>query len=352
MLYDLNIPWSPSTNAAQLQRTLKFASSLGYGVVALNQTVVAPITAQPDNQIPLLTPPPASHPQPQQGGAPSGSTADDKLPTTLRRVTIVISDPKSNHRLTAFAAAYDVVAVRPTTERAFAECCTDMANISLISLDMTSHFPFHFHPRTSMAAVNRGVLFEICYGQALAASEAGDTRARSNFISNLMSLVRATKGRGLVLSSEARAALDLRAPADVVNLCAVWGLSAEKGTEALGVNPRSVVVNEGIRRRGFRGVIDVIRGAHGGPLAWNADGDGGKTEAKGKEKGKGKNPKGGKDTGGGHDAGRGEQSQKGLKRGNSEIETGSGEQALPISKRQAKKMRVASQKEARQKDTK
>lgn len=115
-----------------------------------------------------------------------------------------------------------------------------------------------------MAAVARGSRFEICYSQALAATGAEASRHRANFIGNVQGLIRATKGRGLVLSSEAKSALGLRGPADVVNLMAVWGLGPERGMEALGTTPRSVVVNEGVRRRGFRGVVDIVKPAEGG----------------------------------------------------------------------------------------
>lgn len=108
-----------------------------------------------------------------------------------------------------------------------------------------------------MAAVGRGVRFEICYAQALTA----DARGRAAFIGNAAGLLRATRGRGIVLSSEAKTALTLRAPADVVNLLSVWGLGNEKGLEGLGTVPRSVVVNEGIKRNGFRGVIDIVQTA-------------------------------------------------------------------------------------------
>lgn len=106
-----------------------------------------------------------------------------------------------------------------------------------------------------MAAVSRGVRFEICYAQALAA----DPHGRARFISNVTGLIRATRGRGIILSSEAKSALGLRAPADVVNLFTVWGLGNEKGMEGLGSVPRGVVVNEGIKRSGFRGVIDIVQ---------------------------------------------------------------------------------------------
>lgn len=106
-----------------------------------------------------------------------------------------------------------------------------------------------------MAAISRGIRFEICYSQALTA----DARGRANFISNVTNLVRTTRGRGIFLSSEAKDALSLRGPADVVNLLNVWGLNNEKGMQGLGEIPRSVVVNEGIKRSGFRGVIDVVQ---------------------------------------------------------------------------------------------
>jgi ribonuclease P/MRP protein subunit RPP1 len=87
-----------------------------------------------------------------------------------------------------------------------------------------------------------------------------DSSARRNFISNCISIVRATRGRGLVISSEAKNILGLRAPADVLNLLGVWGLARERGLESMGVNPRGVVINEGMKRTSFRGVVNVIDG--------------------------------------------------------------------------------------------
>jgi ribonuclease P/MRP protein subunit RPP1 len=84
--------------------------------------------------------------------------------------------------------------------------------------------------------------------------------ARRNFIGTVVAIVRATRGRGLVVSSGAQSVLGVRAPADVLNLLNVWGLTKESGLESLGVNPRGVVVNEGLRRTSFRGVVDVVEG--------------------------------------------------------------------------------------------
>ncbi|KAM7194284.1 RNase P subunit p30 domain containing protein [Naviculisporaceae sp. PSN 640] len=358
MLYDLNIAWSPTTPAHELEQTLRFAKNLGYDVVALNHQIsngsIPNLPNQIINPIPQLTPPHSSFP----GGAslPSVSTkpgtvtnlsttaasssittssSSASLPTVLRRATIIINDPATtNYRVADFTRAYDLVALRPTNEKAFSWACLQVTEVpAIISLDFTTFLGYHIHHRTAMAAVHRGSRFEICYSQVLGGV---DSRARSSFIGNVLSLVRATKGRGIIVSSEARNALGLRGPADVVNLLAVWGLGPEKGTEAMGVGARAVVVNEGVRRRGFRGVVDILKTAEGGEnLAPDDDGeqDGtGNGKGAGKNQGKQQQQKGNK------------QQQQGKnqnqKRKNGDADgTGIGGAADGMSKRQAKKMR-------------
>lgn len=194
-----------------------------------------------------------------------------------------------------------------------------------------------------MAAVHRGVLFEVCYSQLVANS---DARARGTFIANFLELVRATKGRGIVLSSEARASeggVGLRAPADVVNLFACWGLGNEKGTEALGVNPRAVVVNEGLKRRGYRGVVDIVQ-AEGRIPASQAkeDGDDGDKGKEGKKKISGGAEQKSKNKGGQKPHG---SQQDGVNGNGKRRHDGAGDQtSLPVlSKRQAKKLKLAGQ---------
>ncbi|KAK3950932.1 RNase P subunit p30-domain-containing protein [Pseudoneurospora amorphoporcata] len=300
MLYDLNIAWSPTTPASELERTLKFAKNLGYDVVALNQTITGNIPTQPhpiSNPIPQLTSPHPSFP----GGSGSTSatstttarttttttnlsttassavppTSTSSLPTVLRRVTLTVTDPSTtNYRLADYARSYDLLALRPTNDKAFSWACLSTTEPpAIISLDLTQFLGFHIHHRTAMAAVHRGTRFEICYSQTFTSGNSVDAqRARSNFIGNVLGLLRATKGRGIIVSSEAKSALGLRGPADVVNLLAVWGLGPEKGTEALGTGPRAVVVNEGVKRRGFRGVVDIVQTAPGGKVRSEEEG--------------------------------------------------------------------------------
>ena len=345
MLYDLNIVWTPSTSTEELEKTLRFAKMLGYDVVALNHIVSPPVPKTITNPIPLLASPPSTaEPNrpvlpgdvPGPPAAPSSSSSSSSpWPTVLRRVTITVTDPgTTNYKLPDYARAYDLVAVRPTSDKAFQWACLSADEASIVSLDLSVPLGYHIAPRTAMAAVQRGARFEIAYGQAVQAARGGEgSRARAVFLGNALALLRATKGRGVLASSEARAALALRGPADVVNLLAVWGLGPDKGTEALRGVPRSVVVNEGIKRRGFRGVVDIVETAGPDPDPPERREGGGARDKDQRQKQKQK--------------GTSQQQQQGQKR-KSDVAGGSvvssdASNAATISKRQAKKMRLATE---------
>ena len=69
-----------------------------------------------------------------------------------------------------------------------------------------------------------------------------------------------TRGKGIIISSEAKRALTCRGPFDVVNLGVVWGLPQERGHEAITREARAVVVQGDMKRSSFRGVVDVVYG--------------------------------------------------------------------------------------------
>ncbi|KAG4216719.1 hypothetical protein PC116_g34800, partial [Phytophthora cactorum] len=117
--------------------------------------------------------------------------------------------------------------------------------------------------------------------------------------------------------------MSLRGPADVVNLLAVWGLPTDRGMEALGVNPRGVVVNEGIKRSGFRGVVDIMNVAE---RSEEEQAKLSKEIVEGKDNRKRKN-------------GGGETAEKGGEGGAGGA--GGREDNAPMSKRQAKKLKAA-----------
>jgi ribonuclease P/MRP protein subunit RPP1 len=93
------------------------------------------------------------------------------------------------------------------------------------------------------------VAIEICYAAGI-----DDTAARRNIISNAVGLIRGTRGRGLLISSEARRTVDLRGPFDVINLATFWGLKQEIGMG----DGRKVLLHSDARRLTYKGAVQVV----------------------------------------------------------------------------------------------
>lgn len=237
--HDLNVPYT--TDHAALAQTLAFHAELGFSVVA--------IAIAETGKLPT-TPPPIPV---------SSLTVPRSISTVLTRLTITISDATQNHRLASFQPHYSLVALRPTTEKALQLCCNSL-ECDLISLDFSQRLPFVLKFKTVASALQRGVRFEICYAPSI---QSGHSDARRNLISGALALIRATRGRGIILSSEAKNALGVRGPYDVINLAQVWGLGQERGKEALCEEAGKVVRLAALKRTSFRGVVDVIDGGGG-----------------------------------------------------------------------------------------
>ncbi|KAK3067079.1 RNA-binding RNA processing protein rpp1 [Teratosphaeriaceae sp. CCFEE 6253] len=237
MFYDLNIPFS--SNDAHLPRTLAFIGELGYNVVALNHSIIGKLPMQITCAIP--------DPLPSKDIPP-------KL-EIRRRVTLTLTESYQNARLAELARAYDILAVRPIDERTLQLACSSL-DCDIISLDLTQRLPFYFKYKMLSEAIKSGKRFEICYSQGMM----GDSSARRNLISNATQLIRASRGRGLIISSEAKAAVGCRGPWDAINLATIWGLAQDRGFEAMSKEPRSVVVTAQLKRTSYRGIIDVVYG--------------------------------------------------------------------------------------------
>jgi ribonuclease P/MRP protein subunit RPP1 len=179
----------------------------------------------------------------------------------LRRCNIFLTDAASNFRIPQLQQHYDLIAARPTDEKTLQQACQSL-DVDIISLDLTQKFEKHFKFPMLGTAVARGVKIELCYGQAILSS---DSNAKRNVIGNATALIRVTRGRGLIMSSEAKSALGLRAPSDVMNLASVWGLGLERGKDALTKEPRSVVEFARLKRQSYKGIVGIVYGGEKPP---------------------------------------------------------------------------------------
>lgn len=167
-----------------------------------------------------------------------------------------MTDSASNFRIPQLQQLYDLVAARPTDERTLQQACQSL-DVDIISLDMTKKFEKHFKFPMLGTAIARGIKIELCYSQGILSS---DPMAKRNLISNATQLIRVTRGRGLIFSSEAKSVLGIRAPSDVINLASVWGLGTERGKDGLTREPRSVVEYARLKRQSFKGIVDIVHG--------------------------------------------------------------------------------------------
>ncbi|CAO2656822.1 Nn.00g056250.m01.CDS01 [Neocucurbitaria sp. VM-36] len=302
MFHDLNVPWTEATR--ELQRTVAFLDELGYDVVALTHTYSGKLPADLTSAIPSSLPFP--------------TPARLRI---LRRCNIFLTDSASNFRVPQLQQQYDLVAARPTDERTLQQACQSL-DVDIISLDLTRKFEKHFKFPMLGTAISRGIKIELCYSQGILSN---DPMAKRNLIMNATQLIRVTRGRGLIFSSEAKSVLGIRAPSDVINLASVWGLGTEKGKDGLTREPRSVVEFARLKRQSFKGIVDIVYGGEK-PVEKSA------AEAKDKQSQKVK----------------GSQNQNGKRPGDSleSIPLRQAEEDKPISKRQQKRNKKAKMEEA------
>lgn len=183
-------------------------SKVGYTTVALNYTIEGKID-------------PATHINPLLA-VPS---RNDLI--ILRRLTIVLDESSergfglSTQHATQLSS-YDIIALRPTTANTFSLACLTHTQPSpttahVISIDATSagpQLPFRLKPSLVRTAVRNGGVFEISYSGALAS----DDSTRRNWWAGAREIVRATKGKGLLLTGGGQGIAELRAPLDAINL--------------------------------------------------------------------------------------------------------------------------------------
>ncbi|KAF6767580.1 RNase P subunit p30 [Kalmanozyma brasiliensis GHG001] len=185
--------------------------------------------------------------------------------TQLSRLTLVLDDQSMGKSGSGWVTnnatalqSYDLLAVRPTNEAAFQHACLTLSELKPFSIDIISldfgaqpRLPFFLKRSTVNAALENGVQFEISYGQAV--SDDG-TKARRNLISGARDLLRVTNGKGVFFSSGATDALSLRAPYDVINLGAIFGLNPSAARDAISNNCRSLILRSQTRKT-YRGVV-------------------------------------------------------------------------------------------------
>ncbi|KAF9121045.1 hypothetical protein BGW39_010899 [Mortierella sp. 14UC] len=242
MFYDLNIPVTPSSGSTpsaqdqlETRKRVELLVHLGYQAVAYNNEISGKMPQNHVNPVTKLALPGVNLKQ-------------------YSRLTLVVDDISQNYGLNTnnpSIAAYDILAVNPTNEKLFQAACGTF-EVDIISLDMSARLPFYLKHSTVGLAVERGIYFELCYGAAIR-----DATARRNLISNAQSLIRVTRGKNIIISSQAMRAMELRGPYDIVNFGTLLGLNQAVAKDCLSSHCRAVAMHAETRRNTNRAVMSV-----------------------------------------------------------------------------------------------
>ncbi|KAI7829998.1 RNase P subunit p30-domain-containing protein [Kickxella alabastrina] len=278
------MPRRPSRGEwAQVAQAISQARDLGYGVVAVNQTIQGRLTSE---HLGVWRGMPAIAGAQLSWSTATGRRISDWRATgqvgrgsirVVRRVTAVISDAAHGHSLScsgsgSAAGDYDIVAVRPVSEKLlYAASNGSWDGVDVISLAMGARWGFFAKHKTVGQALALGIAFEIAYDAALAA----DAAVRQQWVSNAAALVRVTRGRGVVVTSAARQAFGLRSPYDVVHLGDAVQLNADLTKRCVSSNARAVLVHGFTRVATHRAAVSVVLSCGDGNSGGGGGGSGG-----------------------------------------------------------------------------
>ncbi|GAA5836789.1 hypothetical protein JCM9279_007662 [Rhodotorula babjevae] len=270
-VYNVDQAWTEQ-ESAEMRRKVDMAALLGYSTILL--TMGIPPTCDPS----LLAFPTPLFPDLDPRTAPSGTHG---LVLQLWRVTV---EPYGDDAVkgagqkgwygfaNSTAALYPphttLLAVTPTSLTSFTHVALSLSPPSafsptLVTLDPSTspRLPFPLKRGLISSLSRAGVCFELVLRGVTrlddpATDAPGDAgKRRRNWIAGAREVVRATEGRGVVVSSGAHRAGEMRAPEDLVNLCSLIGMPPSQAKDALTVNPQRAILRGLSLRQTYRGVL-------------------------------------------------------------------------------------------------
>ncbi|EGW34987.1 uncharacterized protein SPAPADRAFT_131716 [Spathaspora passalidarum NRRL Y-27907] len=261
MPYDLNIPWpvdnytskpTPS-QLTQLKNIISTNYTLGITHQVINYSITETVKI-PINNANEINPIDITWLRNELVNFP-------KL-RLFTRLTLIVNDSSKIQHLTKLQNHFDLIAIQPLTEKALQLTITNL-DVDLISLNLSSRLPFFLKHKIIGSAIDKGIKFEICYNWLISGAIGYDgTHAnvqliKKNFFNNVLQLIRASRSRGLVISSGATQPLQLRNSNDILTILKTLGLDRSRAKACMTVNPERVLVNGRLRIKSYKQTISV-----------------------------------------------------------------------------------------------
>jgi len=256
MFFDLNVTWSSRWSQAIVDLALR----LGYSGVAFNETVrdkqVLELKAHRSTIAPCKLSLPSQACGPLRGNmaAALGVEGGDGVFLQLRRLTVVVANEAhinaANQTMAALKPHYHLIAMRPITEEAFQLVC-QRGEADVLSLPLGEKRLFPWKQVFLKEYLKRGGFFEIEFAPAL--RDGGKRRA---LLENVGTMLLATHGKNVFVSSSAADPMEMRSPHDLANFATVMGLRGQQALQSLAGVPYQAL-QHGMLRQGFAQLIAV-----------------------------------------------------------------------------------------------
>ncbi|KAJ1533857.1 hypothetical protein HK096_004672, partial [Nowakowskiella sp. JEL0078] len=172
MFLDLNVVWPTNQlEQSELRNTLRLLKQFNYNGVAINN-IVNTKAANSKNPIQIINMDLTTISKDKSSKSQQSTSEIITLLSQPRilsnhqfhqytRITVLLEDSdNSNFSLDAAQKNYDIIALRPTSEKTFQAACS-RADVDIISLDFSTRLPFYLRHQTLGLAIQRGVFFEI-----------------------------------------------------------------------------------------------------------------------------------------------------------------------------------------------
>ncbi|GAA5853253.1 hypothetical protein JCM8547_000256 [Rhodosporidiobolus lusitaniae] len=281
--YDVVKRWTPQEQD-DMRAKVAMASLLGYSTLLL--TISIPATFDPS----LLVFPTPLFPDLDPRTAPAGT---EGLVLQLWRVNIEGYGDEAvkgnggkgwygfaNSTAALWPSQTTLLSVSPTTLTSFSHVALSLSPPStfsptLVTLDpsLSPRLPFPLKRGLISSLSRAGVGFELILRGVTRQDEVGEQpgeagRRRRNWIAGAREVVRATEGKGVVVSSGAVRPGEMRGTEDLINLCSVIGLSPSAAKDTLTVNPQRAVLRGLSLRQTYRNVLSnpVLTTVSSGPI--------------------------------------------------------------------------------------
>lgn len=257
---DLNLKYDSSNPKATLE-CIKKALALGFDAVAVNVELLDyDAVDNDDNQQhkqsnkkkkshnsatkPTIPPPP-------QFSLDLGDS-DAKRLKVYSRLTLGLADTSQVHNILKMPVVekYDVLCIFPKTDDMFNTIIKKL-EVDMITIDITQRASWISRKNLVQMAIEKGITFEITYSPALM-----DSSIRRDCFTNGRDLHRASKGKGLILSSKASKPIEIRSPFDVANMGLLFGMTPEQGGRAVSGNTLNLLLHAESRKT-IKGVMNV-----------------------------------------------------------------------------------------------